>query len=289
MICLGFVGNQSLSGDGLVRLGRLGDVRLMETGQHGEEGLLKGCDALVFDSDPALNFDLIVQALRASKHILIPNPVFLHRHRVESLVKLAEEANVALQFRQPIHCMPAMKGLGTELQNPRYIEISRKISQQECGEDIRAAMCRSLTECIDASLVGNRTNLRKYKLMHLPLPEGEPEMIHTRLELDDACIINIRLNRFPGKEHFEGIFYQNGLEIRADLLNNKVSLIRTDPAGRENLRYEAGSVQDALFEETRQFISVIRSGPSRQSPGINGQISFVVSNNFWYQMSPSPV
>lgn len=289
MFCLGFMGNQTLSREELDRLERLEGIRLSGIQPGGDAGRLKECDALVFDDDTAVNYDLIVTSLRESRHMLIPNPVFLDRHRVNVLVKLAEEANVALQFRQPIHCIPAMKGLAANLHNPRYIEVNRKIGQQECGTDIRSGMCRALTECIDASLIGNRTNLRKFKVFRLPVTEGVPELIHSRLELDDACIINIRLNRFPGREHFEGIFYQNGLELRADLLNNEISLIRTAPGERESHHYEAGSVQDALFEETRQFISVIRSGPSRQSPGINGQISFIVSNNFWHQMSPSPV
>ncbi len=302
---LGFVGNYSLSDQQLSRLRHQDRMSLAgiyfppQADTHGTlhkqipvlkdtDRLFESCDALVFTSDPAADFEHIVASLRESKHILIPNPVFLSRKKVDYLFKLAEEANVTLKFRQPIHYHPAMMGLAKFLNKPAYIEIKRRLNLNGGGSEIKTRMTSSLTECVDASLFANTTNLKKHKIVHLPASDKDPEMIHTRLELDNACIINIQLNRFPGEEIFESIFYQNGCELRADLLNNEINIIRTDPSDRESHSFDQAVGSEELVAEILQFIRIIGSDRSYNSPGINGLISFLVSNNSWHHLNVNP-
>jgi len=301
---LGFVGNYSLSDKQLSRLRHQDGLSLAgiyfppQADTRGTlhkqipvledtNSLFESCDALVFTSDPAADFEHIVASLRESKHILIPNPVFLSRKKVDYLFKLAEEANVTLTFRQPIHYHPVMLGLAKFLKKPEYIEIKRRVNLNG-GSEIKTRMTSSLTECIDASLFANRTNLKKHKIVHLPVSDKDPEMIHTRLELDNACIINIQLNRFPGEETFESIFYQNGCELRADLLNNEINVIRTDPSDGESHRFNQAVSSEELIEEILQFVCIIGSDGSYNSPGINGLISFLISNNSWHDLNVHP-
>jgi hypothetical protein len=247
--------------------------------------LIAGSDALVFTGDPDDDFELIVAALRDSRHILIPNPIFLSRKKVEYLLKLAEEANVALKFRQPIQHHPAIRQVRQFMQKPEYVDIKRRINLSATGSDIKGDMTIALTECIDTSLITNRANLKKHKIVHLPVTAEYPEMIHTRLELDNACIINIQLDRFPGEEIFESTYYQNGIEVRADLLQNRINIIRTDHPCGEGHSYEKVDETDKLVSEILNFIDIIRSDCSPHRPGINGLISFLISNSIWHQLN----
>lgn len=249
--------------------------------------LIAGSDALVFTGDPSGSFELMVAALRDSRHILIPNPVFLSRKKVDYLFKLAEEAGVALIFSQPLHYHPVIRGMQAFLSKPEYIEIKRRINLSGEKSDIKGSMIRSLSECIDASLFTNNTNLKKHKILHLPVAADDPEIIHTRLELDNACIINIQLDRFPGEEIFESTFYQNGIEVRADLLNHQVHIIRTDQPGKELYSYNPGNSADAMVAEILQFIDIIRTDCPIHRQGATGLISFLISNSVWHQLAYS--
>jgi hypothetical protein len=306
MIRLGFVGNHSLSDQQVNRLSQhegltlagvylppgadtRGSLQHLVPLLEDTDQLFERCDALVFTGDPADEFEYIVASLRESRHILIPNPVFLSRKKVDYLFKLAEEARVALKFRQPIHYHPALTGLARFLDKPEYIEIKRRIRPGRDSDSVRTGMTSALTECVDASLFANRTNLKKHKIIHLPASDKNPEMIHTRLEMDNACIINIQLNRFPGDEAFECIFYQNGCELRADLLNDELNIIRTDPSEKESYRYERVVSPDTLVAEVLQFTGIIGSDGSYHSPGVNCLISFQVSSSSWHQLKAHPI
>jgi hypothetical protein len=249
--------------------------------------LIAGSDALVFAGDPSDEFEFIVASLKESRHILIPNPVFLSREKVDYLFKLAEEANVAMKFRQPIHYHPAIREIKELLHRPEYVEIKRRINLPGEGSAIKEKMTNSLTECIDASLLFNNANLKKHKIIHLPLSAEEPEMIQIRLELDNACIINIQLDRFPGEEIFETTYYQNGIEVRADLLHHQIDIIRTDQPGKKSLSIGKGDASDGLVAEILQFISIIRSECYRRQPGTDRLISFLISNSTWHQSNYS--
>lgn len=306
MIRLGFAGTISLSDVQLAVLSGKEGLRITGRYKTGDTNpsrenrmnlpvfedpcqLIAGCDALVFAGDPSDDFEFIVASLKESRHILIPNPVFLSREKVDYLFKLAEEANVALTFMQPIHFHPAIREIREFLHRPEYVEIKRRINLPGECIDIKEKMTGSLTECIDASLLTNNANLKKHKIIHLPLSAEEPEMIQTRLELDNACIINIQLDRFPGEEIFETTYYQNGIEVRADLLHNQINIIRTDQPGKESLSIVKGDVPDGLVAEILQFISVIRSECHRHQPGADRLISFLISNSTWHQLNCSLV
>jgi len=249
--------------------------------------LIAGSDILVFSGNPSNNYELIVAALRDSRHILMPKPIFLSRKKVDHLLKLAEEAGVALKFSQPLHFHPVMDKVQELLTKPEYVEIKRRINLTGAENDIKHIMTGSLSECTDVSLFTNNSNLKKYKILHLPVASDEPEMIHTRLELDNACIINIQLDRFRGEEIFESIYYQNGIEVRADLVNNRVTVIRTDQPGEETYSCIPGDPSDALVAEIQQFIKIIRTDSSQHRPGTNGHISFLISSNVWHQLAYS--
>jgi len=249
--------------------------------------LIAGSDALVITGDPADNYDLIVASLKDSRHILIPNPVFLSRKKVDYLLKLAEEASVTFMFRQPILYHAVIRGVQELLNRPEYIEIKRRINLPGEKSDIKGSMIISLTECIDASLFTGNANLKKHKILQLPVAADDPEMIHIRLELDNACIINIQLDRFPGEEIFESTYYQNGIEVRADLLNHQVNIIRTDQPGKETCSFSPGDASDALLAEIINFINIIRTACPHCRPGASGQISFLISNSIWHQLTYS--
>ena len=142
--------------------------------------------AVIIATPAATHFDLVMEALKAGKHVLVEKPMAMNVKEVESIEKLATENNLI-----------AMVG-HTFLYNSAVIYIKKLIENNELG-DIRYIYCQRLNlgrirDDVDAlwSLAPHDISILQYWLNNPdPLKISRVGMDYVQKGIDDVVFLNV--------------------------------------------------------------------------------------------------
>jgi predicted dehydrogenase len=233
---------------------------------------LNRSEALIFPRITAEVHNLIILALKHSRHILAGNPLNLDYESVDYLFKLSEEANVIFKVIQPVHYHSAMKTALEYIRNPVLLEIRNE------SADKTESFIDSVHKCVQPAVCINQTGLKKVQAVSIPANKSIPDVINARIEFNNGCIANVTSSRYSKAEKFNCRVHQANQYIDIDFAGCQVSF-----AGFENSNntLSSGLINVAgnhpPDDELYGFAENIRSNTFRLSQSDSGYQVYLIS------------
>jgi len=233
---------------------------------------LNKSEALIFPRITAEVHNLIILALKHSKHILTGTPLNLDYESVDYLFKLSEEANVIFKVIQPVHYNSAMKAALGYIRNPVLLEIRNE------SADKTESFIDSVHKCVQPAVCINQTGLKKVQAVSIPANSGIPDVINARIEFDNGCIANVTSSRYANADRFICRVHQASQYIDIDFAGCQVSF-----AGFENSNntFSSGLIDVAgnhpLDDELSGFARNILTNTFRLSQSESGYQVYLIS------------
>jgi predicted dehydrogenase len=225
---------------------------------------LNGCDALIFPKVTHDVYNLIVLALKHSKHVLAGNPLNLDFKAVDHLFKLAEEANVILKVIQTVQYHSALRAALEYIRNPVLLEIRNEAA------DNAEPFIDSIHKCVQPAVYINRTGMKKVQAVSIPLNSGLPDVVNARIEFDNGCVANVTSSRYADANRFLCRVHQKNQHIDID--------------------FASGLVSFSGFEDSKRNLSSNQINVSGNHPldnELSGFAENILSNTFHLNQSQS--
>jgi predicted dehydrogenase len=204
--------------------------------------LLRESDAIQIADSAYKHFPHIKQAIKDSKHLLVQNPFTEHLEGVNELITLASEARSIIQLTQTERFNSALMAVHPYIKRPRYIEFRQKIPYPEAPIG-KFSLVDHMIHDIDLAIYLCRSNVKRIHISGIHVANRFPDLIESRLEFDNGCIINFLINRITSKHEHNCRIFQEGSQIIIDLLNQEAEVIH---AGRKKRPLTEG--EDPLHE-----------------------------------------
>jgi hypothetical protein len=257
------------------------------------ESIIDKADALIITDPGNLGTRLATLALRKAKHLFLYPSVLRSTNEVYQLIKLAREANVILKCGRTGKI--GINGLIKSVPETSAISMVEfqhvlKISSPAVFHDIQEILLADF-EIINRLIPARNTSI---KTKGISMFSTLPDIINTRLEFDNGCVVNYYCNTVGIQyEHATTVMLKDSV-IRYSFLSNelsgwylKSSLNRNEnPIFIENFQVEQ---TDYLFDDLCGFIKLIHSGPAFLSIYDNGFESYVLTDRILEKVSKTLV
>lgn len=225
---------------------------------------LNGSEALIF---PRVNndvYNLIILALKHSRHVLAGNPLNLDFDAVNYLFKLADEANVVIKVIQPVQYHSALQAALEYIRNPVLLEI--------CNEEADGPepFIDSIHKCVQPAVYINQAGMKKVQAVSIPFNDGLPEVINARIEFDNGCVANVTSSRYADTSRFFCRVHQKNQHVDID--------------------FDSGMVSFTGFEDSRPNLSSNKIDIAVNHPldmELSGFAKNILSNTFHLSQSQS--
>jgi predicted dehydrogenase len=178
---------------------------------------LNNCEALIFPKITSEVHNLIILALKHSKHVLAGNPLNLDFESVDHLFKLSEEANVIFKVIQTVQYHSALQAALEYIRNPVLLEIRNE------SADSFEPFIDSIHKCVQPAVYINQTGMKKVQAVSIPLNNGLPDVINARIEFDNGCVANVTSSRYAEANRFFCRVHQASQHIDIDFDSCQVS------------------------------------------------------------------
>lgn len=196
---------------------------------HEPFGLIAGSDILVINKTNDRSYNLIIESILNSKHVIIDSPANLTWNEINDLSKMANEANVSIIPVLKYRFSSSVLNAKQYTFNPKYIELKY---QREGGTLVSIdEIIEVLLDIIDTALCFVKGNLYKITIFPVSIIGNIPQVISIQLEFNNGCNIFISTNFLADTEVFSLNIYQLNQIINVNLLRNKLSIKSFDTNG----------------------------------------------------------
>jgi len=244
---------------------------------------LNGCEALIFPKVTNDINNLIILALKHSRHVLAGNPLNLDFEAVNHLFKLADEANVILKVIQTVQYHSALQAALEYIRNPVLLEIRNEEA------DSMEPFIDSIHKCVQPAVYINQTGMKKVQAVSIPLNTGLPDLVNARIEFDNGCIANVTSSRYADTNRFLCRVHQKNQHIDIDFASGQVSFTGFENSHR-NLSSNKISVSDnhPLDKELSGFAENILSNTFHLSQSQSGYQTYFISRKILEKICYEP-
>ncbi len=233
---------------------------------------LNRTEALIFPRITAEVHNLIILALKHSKHVLTGNPLNLDHESVDHLFKLSEEANVIFKVIQTVHYHSALIAALEYIRNPVLLEIRNE------SADITEPFIDSIHKCVQPAVLINHTGMKKVQAVSIPANNSIPDVINARIEFDNGCVANVTSIRYAKADRFICRVHQANQHIDIDFAGCQVSFTGFENSNR-NL--SSGTINVTgnwpLDDELSGFAENILSNTYRLNQSESGYQTYLIS------------
>ncbi len=185
-----------------------------------KEILLERSDVLIFEKADIYTLDILSDALKQSRHILLIDASGLPSGVIDELIKLREEAQTVFKIMQFERSRPELTSCLPLMNYPSLIEI--KLGQKVAeGPGKNKVITGTLFRIIDILLLLNSSNIKKIQALQQPERLASGNLISSRVEFDNGTVANLLYTNIAEKDSLLIDIYQLNKHIRIDLLKNK--------------------------------------------------------------------
>lgn len=225
------------------------------------ETLLMRADAIMVVSDPSDYFDLLIKSLQLSRHLFLSSFGSLSLKQIESLIKLAYEAQVIVHH-------PGILGqnniglLKQFIHHPFYIEISCLNSFSGEKRHSPEELSFLTLKAIEALLSINSGSILKVQPHTSAIFADQVDFMNTRIDFANGCAGILTTGLFSDKDEFKVKAYQRNEIIEMDFVQKKVTSISLGTARNISVR-SFPKVKDQVFTfeyDLAHFRDLIQQG-----------------------------
>ena len=171
--------------------------------------LIRSCDAIDIAGNNGDETHFFTEILKNSKHLIVDFPDPSSIDRLKHLTKLASEAKVIMQVRNPYRYNPAYIACLSKINKPAVIEIQMEIKQGS-KLDNQAVLC------IDLIRDMVRSNIHRVNASGISVAGRKVDYLTARIEFDNGSIVNMTINQLSGRDSLIAKIYQQGNRIHID-------------------------------------------------------------------------
>lgn len=186
--------------------------------------LLMRADAILVVSDPAEYYDLLIKSIQLSRHLFLSSLGSLSLKQIESLIKLAYEAQVVVHHPGVIG-QSKIQALTQYVHHPFYIEISclnsftgkKKYPHEELG---------FLTiKAIEALFSINSGSILKVQPHTSTIFADQVDFMNTRIDFANGCAGILTTGLFSDENVFKVKAFQRNEIVEIDFLQKEIAII----------------------------------------------------------------
>ena len=178
------------------------------------------------------HYDCASAALRKSKHVFIEKPVTNTPEEAESLMKLAEEANVKVQVGHVERFNPAFIAGRPFINHPMFIECHRLAQFNPRGTDVPVVMDLMIHD-IDIILSLVKSTVKRISASGVAVVSTTPDIANARIEFANGCVANITASRISLKNMRKTRIFQRDAYVAIDFLKKKTEVVRLNDSDEE--------------------------------------------------------
>ncbi len=219
--------------------------------------LVGSCDAIDIAGNNGDETHLYTGILKKSKHLIVDFPDVSSTDRLKHLAKLASEAKVIMQVRNPYRFNPAYMACLSKINKPAVIEIQMEIKQG-------SKLDNQSVLCIDLIRDMVRSNTHRVNASGISVAGRKVDYLTARIEFDNGSIANMTINQLSGRDLLIAKIYQQGNRIFINFSEKECYIEKipfslfpgNDEENNERILPEINKINPAN-EELRQFGNAI--------------------------------
>ena len=241
------------------------------------EDLIAEVDVVDVVTPTLSHYECASLALRNSKHVFIEKPVTNTLEEAESLMKLAEEANVKVQVGHVERFNPAFVAGSPYIDQPMFIESHRLAQFNPRGTDVPVVMDLMIHD-LDIILSIVKSNVKRISASGVSVVSNTPDIANARIEFANGCVANVTASRISLKNMRKTRIFQRDAYIAIDFLKKKTEVVRLDSPNasasendlfieladqtKRKINFEFPQIEEtnAIQEELRSFRACIEDG-----------------------------
>ncbi len=236
------------------------------------EDLLHEVDAMVCAVPTEHHFEIGMQILDASKHLLLEKPVAKTSKEAEELVEMAEKKNVKFQVGHIERFNPATQVALRHVEEPKYIEAQRISVFNPRGIDVDVVLDLMIHD-IDLILKFMKKWPIDIKAAGIEVLTDKIDMANARLEFDEGEVVNLTVSRVSMVKKRKMRIFQPYAYIGIDFMRQDISIYRKEPTGEILPYFPPVHRKEPLLLELSSFIESILQDKEPECTGKEGALA----------------
>ncbi len=196
------------------------------------EDFLDSIDAIDIVSTKNCIYEIVITALKKSKHIYI-TPLLLRSYQQASqIIKLANEANITLMVQKSAKYNTALNSVIERLSDARLIEIQRQERPESYRSDL--SLFSAIIDDLDIIYTIIRSGSKLIKACGVSILNSKPDIISARVEFSNGSVANISCSSLALKNNHKATFILQNEIITVNFHSNRTQLLLPEKAGNKN-------------------------------------------------------
>lgn len=205
------------------------------------EALLHEVDCIDIVTPTLAHYEAAVAAIKKSIHVFVEKPITQTIEEGNSLLKLANEADIKVQVGHVERFNPAFLKALPNIQNPMFIETHRLAQFNPRGTDVPVVLDLMIHD-LDIILSIVKSDIKRITASGVAVVSDTPDIANARIEFNNGCVANLTASRISLKNMRKTRIFQKDNYISIDFLNKKLDMMKL-----EDLVGEAATL-DVVFE-----------------------------------------
>ncbi len=205
------------------------------------EALLHEVDCIDIVTPTLAHYEAAVAAIKKSIHVFVEKPITQTIEEGNSLLKLANEADIKVQVGHVERFNPAFLKALPNIQNPMFIETHRLAQFNPRGTDVPVVLDLMIHD-LDIILSIVKSDIKRITASGVAVVSDTPDIANARIEFNNGCVANLTASRISLKNMRKTRIFQKDNYISIDFLNKKLDMMKL-----EDLVGEAAPL-DVIFE-----------------------------------------
>ncbi len=236
--------------------------------------ILDDVDAVSIVAPTTLHHKMAAKCLRHGIHVLVEKPITTTLEEADELIELAQKNNCILQVGHLERFNAAVLALGqTSGNTPLFIESHRLAPFKPRATDVNVVLDLMIHD-IDIILDLVKSDITDMRASGASILSNTVDIANVRLEFANGCVANVTASRVSQKSERKMRLFQKDAYLSIDFQAKALDSHRKGKTemfpGVPEIIHERTSEgnDDALLEEIKDFLRVIRTG---EKPAVSGE------------------
>ena len=240
--------------------------------------LIGAVDAVSIAVPTAYHHPVARDFLEAGISVLVEKPITSTVAEADDLIELAERRGAVLQVGHLERFNPAMLGLGSVLDRPRFIEARRVAPYRDRGTDVSVVLDLMIHD-IDLVLDIIKAPVEQIDAVGVTVFSEADDFANAHIRFADGCVATITASRVAAQTERAMRVIQHDASILVDLHGNRLVVTRNaeengGPGGSDTQAVTRLNHEEREFEGggnlERQLVSFLEAVASGGKPLVSG-------------------
>jgi len=236
--------------------------------------ILDDVDAVSIVAPTTLHHKMAAECLRRGIHVLVEKPITTTLKEADELIELAQGNRCILQVGHLERFNAAVLALGkTDERAPLFIESHRLAPFKPRATDVNVVLDLMIHD-IDIILDLVKSDITDIRASGASVLSDSTDIANARLEFANGCVANVTASRVSQKSERKMRVFQKDAYLSIDFQEKALDRYHKGdtemfPGVPEIIHKRTGEGNgDALLEEIKDFLRVIRTG---ERPAVSGE------------------